>query len=59
MLSLDGQEKGTTAACIYSLEEGQLKLCIPFTDPSKRPKAFKTQDGDGMMLLVLTRAKPK
>ena len=55
--SLDGQEEGQTAAGIYSLEEGRLRLCIPDRpkDPSKRPTDFRTRDGDGLMLLVLER----
>lgn len=59
--SLDGQEKDQTAACIYSLEKGRLKLCIPYftKDPSQRPTEFKTKDGDGVMLMVLERVKAK
>ena len=28
--SLDGQEKGKTAACIYKLEKDRLTICIPY-----------------------------
>lgn len=55
---LEGPDKGQTAACIYSLENGQLKLCMPyFKDLGTRPKEFKTQAGDGRMLFVLKRVK--
>jgi uncharacterized protein (TIGR03067 family) len=50
-------KKVKTMACIYRVEEGKLKLCMPYTtkDPSKRPTKFKTRDKDGLMLLVLKR----
>jgi RNA polymerase sigma-70 factor (ECF subfamily) len=63
MTSLDGNERGMTAACIYELKGEQLKLCIPYfynrVDPSKRPTEFKTKDGDGLMLYVLERLSEK
>jgi RNA polymerase sigma-70 factor (ECF subfamily) len=64
--SLDGQEKGVTSACIYSLvksqSKGRLRLCMPYSpkkDPSERPTEFRTQVGDGLMLIVLERVNPK
>jgi hypothetical protein len=51
----------TTAACIYRLEKEQLTICIPYftKDPSKRPKEFKAEADDGLMLLTLERVKAK
>jgi uncharacterized protein (TIGR03067 family) len=60
--SLDGQEQGKTQACIYSLDKVRLKICMPYApakDPSERPAEFKTQAGDGLLLLVLERVKPE
>jgi uncharacterized protein (TIGR03067 family) len=60
--SLDGQEIGQTAACIYSLEKGRLRICMPYAptkDPGDRPTEFKTRAGDGLMLIVLERVKPE
>ncbi len=60
--SLDGQEKGQTAACIYSLEDGRLRLCMPYgptKDPSVRPTEFKTKSGDGLMIFFLERVDTK
>jgi RNA polymerase sigma-70 factor (ECF subfamily) len=60
--SLDGQEKGQTAACIYSLEDGRLRICMPYgptKDPGERPTEFKTGAGDGMMIFFLDRVNPK
>lgn len=60
--SLDGQEKGQTTACIYSLEDGRLRLCMPFAptkDPGERPKEFKTKAGDGLRIFFLERVDPK
>ena len=59
--SLDGQEKDTTAACIYKLEKDRLTICMPYftKDPSKRPTEFKSGADDGLMLLTLERVKDK
>jgi RNA polymerase sigma-70 factor (ECF subfamily) len=61
LTSLDGQEKGQTAACIYKLEKDKLTLCIPYfvKDPTIRPKEFKAGEDDGIMVLVLERVKGK
>src|SRR5207244_1966927 len=55
--SLDGQEKDTTAACIYKLEKDRLTICMPYftKDPSVRPKEFKAGVDDGIMLITLER----
>jgi RNA polymerase sigma-70 factor (ECF subfamily) len=57
--SHDGQEKGQTAACIYKLEKDRLTLCMPYftNDPGKRPTEFKATADNGMMLIILDRAK--
>ncbi len=55
---IDWGAKGKTVAAIYSLENGQLKLCMPeFKDLDKRPKEFKTQADDGLIMVVLKRVK--
>lgn len=55
---IDGKWQGLTAASIYSLEEGRLRLCMPAWK-GKRPTEFKTRDGDGLHLYVLERITPK
>lgn len=60
LTSLDGQEKGQTMACIYSLEMGKLHLCMPyFKDSTIRPDEFKTQADDGRMIFIMERPEPK
>ena len=56
---LDGPRKGGIVAGIYSLQNGQLRLCINIfgKDPARRPTEFKTQAGDGVGLVTLERAK--
>jgi uncharacterized protein (TIGR03067 family) len=58
---IDGPDKGKTAAGIYSLKNGQLRICINIfgQDTTQRPKEFKTQAGDGVALATLERAKQK
>jgi uncharacterized protein (TIGR03067 family) len=55
-----GPGKGKTAGGIYSLQNGQLTLCIPADTqrPVPRPKEFKTQKGDGLVLIILKRPPP-
>lgn len=58
--SLDGQEKDTTAACIYQLDKNKLTICMPcWKDYSVRPKDFKAGADDGLMLIVLEREMPR
>ena len=58
--SLDGQEKDTTAACIYKFEKDRLTICMPyFKDSTDRPKEFKAGADDGRMLITLERVKLK
>jgi uncharacterized protein (TIGR03067 family) len=54
-------EKGKIAAGIYSLKDGQLRLCINIfgKDTAQRPTEFKTQAGDGVGFATLERAKRK
>ena len=61
LIHIDGSDKGKTAAGIYSLKNGQLKLCINIfgQDTTKRPTEFKTHEGDGVAFAVLERAKKK
>jgi uncharacterized protein (TIGR03067 family) len=58
---IDGPNKGKTFAGIYSLKDGQLRLCINIfgKDITQRPTEFKTQAGDGVAFVTLERAKPK
>ena len=53
---IDG--KGKTATGIYSLKNGQLKVCIHLfgKDTTQRPTEFKTHEGDGVGFAVLERA---
>ncbi len=56
----EGKDKGKVVLGIYSLEKGQLRLCInTFGDPSFRPKEFKTHDKDGVGFATLKRIKAK
>lgn len=59
--SLDGQEKGTTAAGIYQLVKDRLTICMPYftNDISKRPTELKVNGDDGLILITLERIKPK
>jgi RNA polymerase sigma-70 factor (ECF subfamily) len=59
--SLDGPEKGQTSACIYKLEKDRLTLCMPYftRDTSVRPKEFKAGADDGLLVLILERARTK
>jgi len=56
---LDGSRKGSIVPGIYSLQEGQLRLCINIwgKDPAKRPTEFKVQEGDGFVCVILERKK--
>jgi len=61
LTSLDGQEKDTTAACIYKLDRDKLTICMPYfaKDRSVRPKEFKVDASGDHMLLTLERVKGK
>jgi uncharacterized protein (TIGR03067 family) len=56
---LDGNRKGTIVPGIYSLQDGELKLCINIwgKDPAKRPTEFKAQEGDGFVFATFQRKK--
>ncbi|HEY3789245.1 MAG TPA: TIGR03067 domain-containing protein [Urbifossiella sp.] len=56
----DGPAKGKKLSCaIYKLEGDTLTICLDKKDGSKRPKEFKTEDGDGFALIKLERVKGK
>jgi uncharacterized protein (TIGR03067 family) len=59
VIPIDGQDKGTIHAGIYSLKKGRLTLCINIfgKDPALRPTEFKTKASDGVGLITLERAK--
>ncbi|MDB5310216.1 MAG: hypothetical protein JWO38_4418 [Gemmataceae bacterium] len=58
--SLDGQETGQTAACIYVLGKDQLTICMPFLiDPTLRPSEFKSTADNGLMVIVLVKLPAK
>jgi uncharacterized protein (TIGR03067 family) len=54
-------DKGKLVAGIYSLKNGQLRLCINIfgQDTAQRPTEFKTQTRDGVVFATLERAKQK
>lgn len=54
----EGNDKGKVVLGIYSLQKGQLRLCINiFGEPSFRPSEFRTQEGDGVAFATLERVK--
>jgi uncharacterized protein (TIGR03067 family) len=57
LIPLDGGRKGTIVPGIYSMQDGQLKICINIwgKDPNRRPTEFKTQQGDGCIFVTLKR----
>jgi len=61
LIHIEGSDKGKTAAGIYCLKDGRLRVCINIfgQDTSQRPKEFKTQAGDGTVFATLERAKKK
>ena len=61
LIAIDGSDKGKTAAGIYSLNDGRLRLCVNLfgKDTTQRPTEFKTQAGDGVGFITLERAKRK
>ena len=58
---VDGPDKGKMVAGIYSLKNGQIRLCVNIfgQDTTQRPTEFKTQSGNGVIFVTLERAKPK
>lgn len=61
LIPLDGGRKGTIVPGIYSMQDGQLKICINIwgKDPTRRPTEFKTQQGDGCVFVTLKRITQK
>jgi uncharacterized protein (TIGR03067 family) len=59
--SLDGKEKGQTALGIYELKDGRLRICLRgWEDAVKgRPTKFSGEDGTGLAMITLERAKEK
>jgi uncharacterized protein (TIGR03067 family) len=56
----EGNDKGKVVLGIYSVKDGQLRLCINiFGDASYRPTEFKTRDRDGVAFATLEREKSK
>ena len=58
VIPIDGQDKGTIHAGIYSLKKERLTLCLNIfgKDPALRPTEFKTRAGDGVGFAILERA---
>jgi uncharacterized protein (TIGR03067 family) len=56
---LDGKHKGKTVPGIYALDGVTLKICVGNSedDIKARPREFRTQEGDGLGLLILERVK--
>ena len=61
LFPLDPAQPGSMVAGIYSLRNGQLRLCINLfgKDTAQRPKDFATKEGDGVGFVTLERVKPK
>ena len=61
LIPSEGSDKGKTAAGIYCLKDGRLRVCINIfgQDTSQRPKDFKTQAATGVVAGTFERAKPK
>jgi uncharacterized protein (TIGR03067 family) len=61
LIPLDGGRKGSIVPGIYSMQDGQLKICINIwgKDPTRRPAEFKTQQGDGCVYVTLKRTAQK
>ena len=61
LIHIEGSDKGKTAAGIYCLKDGRLRVCINIfgQDTSQRPKEFKTQAGTGVVAGTFVRAKQK
>lgn len=52
---LDNKGKPQTVRMIYSLENDELKLCMPLGPDVAPPTEFKTKPGGNLLLLVLRR----
>lgn len=61
LIPLDGDRKGTIVPGIYSVQDGQLRICINIwgKDPTRRPTEFRTQPGDGCVFVTLKRSTQK
>jgi uncharacterized protein (TIGR03067 family) len=57
LVPADGQEKGKTLRCIYSLDGDDLKICSPPRADDDRPKEFSAKKGEKAVLLVFKRDK--
>lgn len=59
LIPLDGPRKGDVVPGIYSVQSGQLMLCVNVwgKDSTLRPSEFKTHEGDGFVLVILQRAR--
>jgi uncharacterized protein (TIGR03067 family) len=59
MIMLNGPNEGKTAEGIYELEDGELKICAPNSGNALsggRPREFKTEPKEGVVLVILERA---
>ena len=61
LIPLDGDRKGTIVPGIYSMQDGQLRICINIwgKDSTRRPTEFRTQPGDGCVFVTLKRTTQK
>jgi uncharacterized protein (TIGR03067 family) len=61
LIPLDGDRKGTIVPGIYSMQNGQLKICLNIwgKDSALRPTEFKTRQGDGCVFVTLKRTTQK
>jgi uncharacterized protein (TIGR03067 family) len=58
MVPADGPEKGMTMKGVYSLEKGELKICMAQAGKD-RPTALSSKAGDDTMMIVLKKADKK
>ena len=56
LITLSGNDKDKKRPGIYELDGDNLKICID-EKGEKRPTAFATKEGDGLVLVVLKRVK--
>jgi uncharacterized protein (TIGR03067 family) len=58
LVAEDGENKGKTLKGIYTVKDGELKVCVPLSADIDRPKEFASKDGEQIALVVLKKDKP-
>lgn len=55
---LEGDSKGRKMSGIYSIEQGELRLCLPtHRDKATRPSSFDIKEADRLFVGTLTKSK--